>query len=76
MTGSGRGVAPVSDDQFAATEVCEGNLDGAFGKAGRVGKHSYARSDRFPFFPRGLPVEIQINQKSGRLLVVPDDVPH
>jgi hypothetical protein len=40
MAGSGRGVVAGNDDQFAATEVCEGDLDGALGKAGRVGKHS------------------------------------
>ena len=76
MAGSGCGVVASSDDQFAATEVCESDLDGALGKAGRIGKHSQARSDRFPFFPRGLRVKIQIHQKSGRLLVVPDNVPH
>ncbi len=76
IAGSGRGVVAGNDDQFAATEVCEGDLDGALGKAGRVGKHAYARDDRFPFLPRGLPVKIQINQKSGRLLIVPDNVPH
>jgi len=76
MQGSGRGVVAGSDDQFAATEVCEGNLDGALGKAGRVGKHSYAHSGWSPFVPRGLPVKIQINQKCGRLLIVPDHVPH
>jgi len=40
MTESGRGVVAGGDDQFAATEVCESDLDGALGKAGRVGKHS------------------------------------
>ena len=40
MAGSGCGVVAGSDDQFAATEVCESDLDGALGKAGRVGKHS------------------------------------
>ena len=40
MQGSGRGVVAGSYDQFAAMEVCEGDLDGALGKAGRIGKHS------------------------------------
>ena len=40
MPGDGSGVVAGGDDQFAATEVCESDLDGALGKAGRVGKHS------------------------------------
>jgi uncharacterized glyoxalase superfamily protein PhnB len=57
MAGSGCGVVAGNDDQFTATEVCERSLDGALGKARRVGKHSYACDDRFPFSPRGLPVK-------------------
>ncbi len=76
MTRSGGGVVAGSDDQFAAAQFCEGCLDGAFGKAGRVGKRSYARDDRFPFLSRGLAVKIQINQISGWLLVMPDQIAH
>ena len=76
MTRSGGGVVAGSDDQFAAAQVCEGGLDRAFGKASRVGKRSHARGDRFPFLPRGLAVKIQINQVSGWLLIVPDQIAH
>ena len=51
-------------------------MDRAFGKAGGVGKRSYARDDRFPFLPRGLAIKIQINQISGGLLIVPDQIAH
>jgi len=51
-------------------------LDGALGKAGRVGKRSYARDDRFPFLPHGLAVETQIHQISSGLLIVPDQIAH
>ena len=40
MAGSGCSVVAGGDDQFAAMEVCESDLDSALGKAGRVGKHS------------------------------------
>src|SRR4026207_292895 len=76
MTRSVGGVVAGSDDQFAAAQGCEGGLDGAFEKAGRAGKRSYARDDRFPFLSRGLAVKIQINQISGWLLVVPDQIAH
>ena len=76
MTRSGGGVVAGSDDQFAAAQVCEGGLDGAFGKAGRVGKRSQTRGDRFPFLPRGLAVKVQINQIGGRLLIVTDQIAH
>jgi hypothetical protein len=72
----GRGVVACGDDQFAAAQVCEGGLDSAFGKAGRVGKRSYARGDRFPFFPHGLAIKTQINQISSWLLIVPDEIAH
>jgi hypothetical protein len=64
------------DDQFAAAQGCKRDLDGAFGKASRVGKCSYARDDRFPFLPSGLAVEIQINQIRSWLLIVPDEIAH
>jgi uncharacterized protein YwbE len=76
MTGGGRGVVALSDDQFAAAKCCERDLDGALGKTGRVGKRSYTRSDRFPSLPHGLAVKIQINQIGRRLSIVPDQIAH
>jgi len=72
MARSGGGVVACGDDQFAAAQACESGLNRAFGKAGRVGKRSYARDDSFPFLPRGLAIKIQISQISGWLLIVPD----
>ena len=76
MAGSCRGVVPGGDDQFAAAEVYEGDLDGAFGKAGRVGQRSQTCGNWFPFVPGGLAVKIEINQIRGWLLIVPDQIAH
>ena len=76
MARSGGGVVACGDDQFAAAQVCESGLDGAFGKPGCVGKRSYARDDWLPFLPRDLAIKIQINQLSGWLLIVPDQIAH
>jgi len=76
MAGRGGGVLTSGDDQFAAVQICQADLDGAFGKAGRVGKRSQTRDDWFPFLPRGLAVKIKINQISGWLLIVPDQITH
>jgi len=66
----------AGDDQLATAQGCEGGLDGAFGKTGRIGKCSYARGNRFPLLPRGLAVKVQINQIGGRLLIVTDQIAH
>ena len=76
MARSGGGVVACGDDQFAAAQVCESGLDGAFGKPGCVGKRSYARDDWLPFLPRGLAIKIKINQKGGWLLIVADQIAH
>ena len=76
MAGRRRGVVASGDDQFAATQRCERDLDCAFGKTGRVGKRAETRDDPSPFGPRSLSVKIQINQISGWLLIVPDQIAH
>jgi hypothetical protein len=76
MAGSGRGMIARGDDQFAAAQGLKGDLDCAFGEAGRVGKRSYTRGNRSPFLTRSLSVKIQIDQIGGWLLIVPDQVAH
>ena len=76
MTGSGRGVVALSDDQFPAAQCLKGNLDSALREAGRIGKCSYTRDDRLPSFARSLTVKIEINQISGRLLIMSDQITH
>ena len=74
MAGSGCGVIAGGDDQFAAPQVCDGDLDCTFGKACRVGKRSQTLDDRFPFLPHGL--SVKINHIGDRLLIVPDQIAH
>ena len=76
MARSGGGVIAGRVDKFATTQILERSLNGAFGKAGRVGEGTQACGDWFPFVPCGLTVEIQINKVSRRPLVVPDKIAH
>jgi len=76
MAGDSGGVIADGDDQFAAPQLCDGDLDRALGKACRVGKRSQTRDDRFPLLPHGLSVKIEINQIGGWLLIVPDQIAH
>jgi hypothetical protein len=76
MAGDGGGVVADGDDQFAAPQVCDSDLNCTFGKACRVGKRSQTRNDRSPFLPHGLAVKIQINQISRWMLIVSDQIAH
>ncbi len=76
MAGSGRGVVAGGDDQFTAAQVCESDLDGAFRQARCVSDRAETRGNRFPFLPRCLAVKIEINQISGWLLIVSDQIAH
>jgi hypothetical protein len=69
-----RGVIACRREQLTAAQIFQGGLHGALGKTGRVRERAQAGSDRFPFRARGLAVEIKINQKRGRPLIVADDV--
>ena len=54
----------------------ERGLDGASGKSGRVRKRSETCRKRFPFIPRGLAIEMEINQIGGGFLIVADQIAH
>ena len=51
-------------------------MDGAFGKAGCVGDRAHTGADGMPFGSCCLPVEMKIDQVSGRFFVVADQIPH
>ena len=72
----GGGVIHCGDNQFAATQVLERALHGAFRKTGRFREHAQTRRHSFPFVARRLSVEMQINKIRGRLAIVPDEVAH
>jgi hypothetical protein len=48
----------------------------AFGETGPFGEHAKADRDRPPILPLSLAIEMEIHQKSGRLVIVPDQVTH
>ena len=76
MRRHGGGVVAGADNQFAAAQILERSLHGALGKAGRFCEHAQTCGHRFPFRARGLAIEMQINEISGRLSIVPDNVSH
>jgi len=76
VTSCFRGMVSGAHNQFAAAQGCQGDLDGAFRQARCISDRSQTRDHRSPFLPRSLAVKMQINQVSGRLLVVPGQIAH
>ena len=66
----------IAPNQFTAAQTFQGALDGAFGKTGRVGKHTQACFDWFPTVPHCLTIKVEVDQKSGRLLIVTNQIAH
>jgi hypothetical protein len=63
-------------DQLAVAQFFQPGLDGAFRKTGRFRQHPQTRGHRLPFSARGLPGETKVNEKSGWLAIVANDVAH
>jgi len=61
-------------DQLAAAQKLQGHLHSAFGKASGFGEVAQTCGNGFPARAHGLAVEIKINQISGGLTIVTDDV--
>ncbi len=76
MARSSSDVSAGGENQFAATQTHERRLYSALRQARCVGNHTKTCRHRFPSLPRSLAVKIQINQISGRLLIVPDQIAH
>src|SRR6266536_1313715 len=76
VLGHGGGVIAGREDQFAAAQVLQRGLHGAFGKAGRFREHAQTRRHRSPFGAGRLAEEMQINKIRSRLAIVPNDVAH
>jgi hypothetical protein len=76
MRRDGGGVVANGYNQLAAAQILERSLHGALGKAGRFCEHAQTCGHRFPFRARGLTIEMQINEISGRLSIMPDNVAH
>ena len=51
-------------------------MHAAFREASCVGDCAHTGADGAPFISPGLAVQVQVNEKCGGLLVVPDQIPH
>ena len=56
--------------------MCERGVNGAFGKSRSVGDRAHTGADVTPFVSCGQAVKVQVNYKSGRLFIVPDQIAH
>jgi len=54
----------------------ECGMDSAFRKSGGVGNCARTGADLVPFVSGGLAVQVQVNHKRRRLLIVPDQIAH
>ena len=56
--------------------MSERRVDGAFGESCRVRDGAHTGANVAPFISCGLAVKMQVNDKSGGLLIVPDQITH
>ncbi len=56
--------------------MCERRMHGAFGESSCAGDCAHTGADAAPFVSECLAVQVQVNDKSGRLLIVPDEIAH
>ncbi len=75
MPGHGGGVFARGVDQFAVAQFLQRGLHGALGKTGRLRQRAQTCRHRFPFSACGLSVQVEINQKCGRLAIMSDNIP-
>ena len=56
--------------------MCERRVDGAFGESCCVRDGAHTGANVAPFISCGLAVKMQVNHKSGGLLIVSDQITH
>ena len=56
--------------------MCERCVDGAFGESCCVGDGAHAGANMAPLISGGLAVKVEVNDKRGRLFIVPDQITH
>ena len=56
--------------------MCERRVDGAFGESCCVRDGAHTGANVAPFISCGLAVKVEVNDKSGGLLIVPDQITH
>lgn len=63
-------------NQLSPPQMCECGVDRAFGKPGGIGNRAYTGPDVTPFSACSLTEEVEVNDKRGRFLIVPDQIAH
>jgi hypothetical protein len=76
MTRKGGGMFADGYNQLATAQSLERSLDSALRQTGQFGERAQTCRNRFPFVSCSLSVKTKINQKSGRLAIVANEVAH
>jgi hypothetical protein len=66
----------LRSNQLAPSQPFQGDLHRAFGKAGSFRDHSQAGADWPPSLSLCRAIKMKVNEKSGWLMVVPNQVGH
>ena len=76
MRRKGGGMFAHGYNQLATTQSLQRSLDRALRETGHFGDRAQTRRNRFPFVSCRLTVKTKINQISGRLAIVANEVAH
>jgi hypothetical protein len=76
MTRKGGGMFADGYNQLATAQSLQGSLDSALRETSHFGEGAQTRRNRFPFVSCSLTVETKINQISGGLAIVANEVAH
>ena len=76
MTRKGGGMFADGYNQLATAQSFQRSLDSALRETGHFGERAQTRRNRFPFVLCSLTVKTKINQKSGRLAIMANEVAH
>jgi len=72
----GSGVSTLRVDQLAPPQSFECSLDSTLGKSGPFRDSAQTKRHRSPVLLLRGPIKMEVNQKSCRLLIMPDQVAH
>src|SRR6266516_276056 len=76
MMRKGGGMFADGYNQLATAQSLQRSLDSALRDTGHLGERAQTRRNRFPFVSCSLSVKTKINQISGRLAIVADEIAH
>jgi len=76
MTRKGGGVFANGYNQLATPQSLQRSLDGTLRETSHFGERAQTCRNRFPFVSCSPSVKTKINQKSGRLAIVANEIAH